>query len=392
MEHAKKPRKSVLLALGWYVHEINRGVAHYALEADWILDDTASHSGRLPPLWRGDGIVTLLPDDHDRALIDAMLGAGVPVVDLSDQMPWLPFARVLPDNRAIGRLGAEELIGRGLADLAFLVLDRTAPVVEERMRGFQATVEESGRRFHALDFSAQWEDPQTHHGFLASLGQALKRLPKPLGVMAQYDAEANYVVRACLDAGLAIPNEVAVIGADNDPIYSTLGPIPLSSVVTNREKLGYEGAALLDRLMSGASVPASPVRIAPGGIVVRRSSDVFQVADESVSRALNFIAQHLAEPFGVDDLARVAGVSRRGLYSKFRKNLGTSIHREIVRQRLNRARQMLLGSDDKIHNVAMACGFENGMKLAKAFQRCEGISPGSLRRGAVSESGARLRN
>lgn len=375
----KKKRKSVLLALGWYVHEINLGVARYAREAGWILEDMASHSGNVPPSWKGDGIITLISDRNQVGLIGSVAQAGLPVVNLSDQVPELPYPRVLPDNDAIGRVAAQEFLSRGFEHLAFLVLSRDAPVVQERMGGFRALAEQEGKRFYAIDFTPHWQDAQAYNNLLPWLGRQLKKLPKPLAVMAQYDAEANYVVRACLDAGIEVPDQVAVIGVDNDLIYSELGPVPLTSVVSNREALGYEGAALLDRLMRGGRAPDQPKRIAPSGIVLRRSSDVFTVEDEHLRRALNFIARHVTVPFSVEDVVAVSGASRRSLYNKFNGYLGHSIQREIMRQRLNMAKQMLCNTREKVQSVAEACGFEDGMKLTKAFRSHENITPSQLR-------------
>ena len=301
------------------------------------------------------------------------------MVNLSDQLPELPYPRVLPDNDAIGRVAAQEFLSRGFEHFAFLVLGSDAPVVQERMGGFRSLAEQEGKRFYAIDFTPHWQDAQAYNNLLPWLGRQLKKLPKPLAVMAQYDAEANYVVRACLDAGIEVPDQVAVIGVDNDLIYSELGPVPLTSVVSNREALGYEGAALLDHLMQGGRASEHPKRIAPSGLVLRRSSDVFTVEDEHLRRALNFIARHLSEPFTVDDVVGVSGASRRSLYNKFNGYLGHSIQREIMRQRLNMAKQLLRNTREKVQSVAEDCGFEDGMKLTKAFRSYEGVTPSQIR-------------
>lgn len=381
----KQKRKTVLLALGWYVHEIDRGVARYAKEHDWILDDISCHAGALPS-WRIDGVITLFADARQKKLIDFVKRVHVPVVALSDQVPEIDVPRVLPDNAAIGRTAAVEYLSRGFEHFAFLVLDHTAPVVRERMEGFRHAVGAAGKTFAAIDYTDCWETRDAHDRLLKWLAAEIRKLPKPLAMLAQYDAEANYIVRACLDAGIRIPMDVAVMGVDNDPIYSELGPVPLSSVVSNREHLGYEGASMLDQLMKGMRV-RSPVRIPPSGIVLRQSSDVFAARDPAIAKALNYIAQHLAEPFTIEELARDAGVSRRSLYSKMSGYLGRSLHREIVRQRLAKARQMLQTTDEKLATIAEACGLKDGMGLSKAFRLYEDTTPSQLRRGRAGEKG-----
>jgi LacI family transcriptional regulator len=373
----KQKRKTVLLALGWYVHEIDMGVARYAKEHDWILDDISCHAGELPS-WEIDGVITLFADSTQKKLIHFVKTSTVPVVALSDQVPEIKIPRVLPDNEAIGRTAAKELLSRGFEHFAFLVLDHAAPVVQERMKGFRDMVAAAGKYFSAIDYTGCWKKTDAHDRFLKWLASEIKKLPKPLAIMAQYDAEANYIVRACMDAGIPIPMEVAVIGVDNDPIHSELGPIPLTSVISNREQLGYEGAAMLDQLMKGKKVK-SPVRIPPSGLILRQSSDVFASKDLAIAKALNYIAHHLAEPFTLDDLAKESGVSRRGLYNKFNSYLGHSLHQEIIRQRLNKARQMLQNTDEKLSTIADVCGFKDGMGLSKVFRLYEHTTPSEIR-------------
>jgi len=375
----KQKRKTVLLALGWYVHEIDMGVARYAKENGWILDDISCHTGALPS-WKIDGVITLFADATQKRLIDFVQKSNVPVVALSDQVPEVPVPRVLPDNLAIGRTAAQELLSRGFEQFAFFVLDNRAPVVRERMQGFRDTVVNAGKLFTAIDYTCNWGKKDAHDRLLKWLSCEIKKLPKPLAIMAHYDAEANYIVRACLDANIHIPMDVAVIGVDNDPIFCELGPIPLTSVISNREQLGYEGAAMLDQLMKGKKVK-SPVRIPPSGIILRQSSDVFAAKDPAIAKALNYIAHHLAEPFTLDDLAKESGVSRRGLYNKFNNYMGHSLHQEIIRQRLAAARQMLQTTDEKLSTIAEVCGFKDGMGLSKVFRLYEHTTPSEIRQG-----------
>jgi LacI family transcriptional regulator len=197
--------------------------------------------------------------------------------------------------------------------------------------------------------------------------------------MAQFDAEANIVIQACIYAGLNVPEQVAVVGVDNDPIYSELGPIPLTSVVSNRELLGYRGAELLDRLMRGRKPPAKPERIPPGGIVVRSSSDIFTINDEGVARALRFIKQHANEPISIDAVVRASGVSRRTLYTKFETKLGRTIQAEILRQRINLAKNLLSTTNEKLESIAYDSGFGSASSLSKAFKIYDGMQPSVYR-------------
>lgn len=370
----KRGRRSVLLSLGWYVQEITLGVARYARQAGWELNDTSSHNGMVPSCWKGDGIVTLIPSWAHKTRIDFILNAGVPTVDLSDQLPELPFPRVLPDNIAIGRIAAEHFVSRGFMHFAFYTMDSQAPVVVERMEGFRQVVRERGRNFVALDYSGLWRAPNAQDRLLPWLKRELARLPKPVAVMAQFDGEANDVLRACDKAGIRVPEEVAVVGVDNDPIYRDLGPLPLSSVESNREMIGFRGAELLDHLMAGGKPPKEPIRIAPGGVIVRRSSDIVAVDDPPVAKAVAYIAKHFCEPITVDDIVRYSGASRRTLYGRFEKLVGHTILRELTRQRLELAKRLLRDTDEKMQSIAEQCGLGEAEHLSKCLRQSEGLS------------------
>lgn len=375
---ATRKSRSVLLALSWYVHEINVGVARYAREARWMLDDSGAHATKIPPGWAGDGVICLTSNrispmaKHIRAL-------RLPVVTLANEDPAPGFVEVLSDNAAIGRIAAEELLGRGVMHFCFLTLNRRAQVVRERMAGFRSAVTVGGGQFHQIDFTEEWLKPQPEKRMIPWLAAALKKLPKPLGAMAQHDGEAIHIVRACELAGLDVPGEVAVVGVDNDPIYSELGPIPLTSVLSNRELLGYRAAEMLDHLMSGGKPPSHAIRVPPGGIIVRRSTDVFAAEDVCVAKALAHISTNLAGPLQIRDIIAAAGASRRSLYKKFEHFVHRSIGGEIMRLRLNKAKMLLSTTDMKLEAVASDCGFAGGAALSKAMRSHEGISPVSYR-------------
>ena len=378
-KRALSSRKQVLLAMGWYVHEVNVGVARYAKEAGWVLDDSASHSGVIPASWRGDGIITI-STGVKTPLAAFVARARVPVVDVSSASNHRRFGRVQPDNFAIGRVAAEELLGRGFKHYSFFSLNPAAPVVRERVKGFRATVKQAGHRFYLLNFANHIRQGGKLDHIIPWLGRELKKLPKPLATMAQYDAEANYIVRASLEAGLHVPEEVSVIGVDNDLVYSQLGLVPLTSVVSNRELVGYRGAEMLAHLMNGGALPSEPVRVPPGGVIVRRSTDIFASEDAAMSKALAFIASHCGEPIGVSDVVHASGVCRRTLFSKFANQLGRSIHRELLRQRLAKAKLMLSTNSEKLETIADACGFSSVSALWSVFRTQEGLSPSEFRK------------
>ncbi len=375
---ANRTRPTVVLALGWYVNEIVAGVTRYAREAGWILYDTPSHSRlAFTHVGRCDGIITLLGSARERPMIAHCLRAQVPVVDLSDQLPDLPFPRVLPDNAAIGRMGAEHLLDCGLRHLAFLEINAAAPVVKERRGAFEAAVRQAERDFHPVDATAAANrDIGRIVGWIA---QALKSLPRPFGIMAQYDGEAVFILQACREAGLRIPEDVAVLGVDNDPIYCELGLVPLSSVDTNREMQGYRAAQLLGQIMAGKDLPAKPIRIPPVGVVYRKSTELIAISNPEVARAMCYIAANFSKPIQVEDVVAAAGGSRRNLYNKFDREIGRSIVRELRRRRIEHAKRLLACSGEKLDTIALQCGFEDAKVFSKCFKQCEGVPPSRFR-------------
>jgi len=378
LSRRRSKRRNILLALGWNVFDFNLGVAEYAKKANWILNDVMCHSGRIPSQWSGDGIITHVNSRLEKPLLGLLRKADVPVVNLGAHTASFINSRVIPDNEKIGRMAAEHLLGRGFEHYSFFRLTSWA-VVMERMQGFRDTVLEAKKQFHEINFEPKVAGGK-HSGLQYSrllpwLASELKKLPKPLAAMAQYDGEANDIVRACLSAGLRIPEDVAVIGVDNDPVYSTLGPVPLTSVDSNRRLAGYRAAELLDQIIDGRRWVEKTLRIPPEGVVVRASTDIVAVEDPYVSKALRFIWNRFKDEISVKDVVSASGLSRRGLYTRFERIVGHPIYEELMRQRLDCAKQLLRESDQKLQFIADECGLVDAERLSKSFKRFCGISP-----------------
>ena len=371
-------RRHILLALDYYDEEINRGVAEYARRSGWILNDIIGHDRRIPSRWSGDGIIALL-NHRDQPLAKFISRTKAPVVDMVYEVPEIKVARVLANNPAIGRAGAEHLLSCGLEHLAFFQLG-DANVERERMDGFRRAVETAGKHFYHLDFSSvPWDVVQTLDP-TPWLAEAIVKLPRPLGIMAQYDRNAQYAIQAAERASLLVPHDVAVVGVDNDMISCELGLLPLTSVDRRRHDHGYEAAALLDRIISGEKPPDDPILIAPGPVVVRQSTSIFAVDDPHLVRAIRFVAEHFRESLSVEDVVAASGTQRRRLYELFEKNMGRPIKSEILRCRLNEARRLLSTTQVKLSAVAVKCGFRDEYHLSRAFKAEIGLSPGQFRR------------
>ncbi len=304
--------------------------------------------------------------------------ANVPVVDLNGDLPEFQLPRVLPDNETIGRLAAEHLISRGFRRLVYLQTS-SAVVEQERRDGFRRTVESARRDFIHLSAVAAFGNARTLRRRLDWIARELMKLPRPFGVMCQFDVTANDVCMACGRVGLRVPDDVAIVGVDNDPIAAELGEVPLTSVDSNHRGQGYQGAALLDRLMHGEKPPASPIRVPPRGLVVRRSTDILMIENPAVAAALRHIHEHFRENLQAKAIAKSAGVSLRSLYRLFHEHVGRSMAEEIERLRVAHAQQMLSTTDVKVSTIAREAGFVSSSRMSTAFLRHLGKNPSQCR-------------
>ena len=211
------------------------------------------------------------------------------------------------------------------------------------------------------------------------LAAEMRRAPKPLAVFAANDQQALDVLESCDSVGIQVPEQVAIIGAENYLPAPEAMHTPISSVDTNLEMLGYRGARLLNDLMNGEPAPEQPVRVPAAGIVARKSSDILTITHRGVARSLRHIWEHSHEPICVKDLVSVAGMSRRGLHMAFWEHLGRTPGQELQRVRIDRAKQLLGGSDNKIETIASQCGYQSANSFCIAFKRVTGMSAKQFR-------------
>ncbi|HBF32969.1 TPA: XylR family transcriptional regulator, partial [Candidatus Sumerlaeota bacterium] len=193
------------------------------------------------------------------------------------------------------------------------------------------------------------------------------------------DARGRQVIEACMEAGLSVPDEVAVISLDNDELLCELCDPPLSSIALNAERAGYEAAELLDRMMRGEKVPPRGITIEPTHVVARQSTEIAATDDRKIADALRFIRHEANRPLGIPDVAEHIGLSRRSLELRFRRALGHTVLTEIRRAQLERVRAFLIETDWAIGKIATQCGFSNGNYLGKIFRKEFGQTPQGFR-------------
>lgn len=285
-----------------------------------------------------------------------------------------------PDHEEVGRLAAEHFVERGFRHTSCVnipvgVDHPPHPTVSVGV-GFERCLAAAGVHCHAPLML-------TDRGYRSGRDQFaawLQRVPRPVGLLVWQDRSAALICGWCRDLGVLVPEEVAVMGIGNKRSLCKLSPCPLSSVDTDSATQGRKAVRLLQRMMQGDAVEPGAVRIAPTGVVTRKSTDILAVADVHVATALRFLWEHIAEPISVDDVASVGGVSRSTLERHFRQQIGRSVNQELLRKRLARCRELLLTTELPITDIAPRAGFFTRGYLHRAFAQHFGMSPSQYRR------------
>ena len=376
---SKRKHKRVLLALGWYDYRLHRGIEKYAQAHDWSVSANLAREKVIPWGWEGDGILAWLGAWDE--LAEFVEQENKPTVDFSFRRPHLQFPRVLEDHTHAAQLVADHFMARGLVNFVYYS-DTANWSYDERGLGFVAALKRAGHsctwlRWH--ESPAFQTDRDQWRRRRAWLAVELKKLAAPLAVFAANDQQADDALESCEMAGLLVPDDVAIVGAENYLLAPDAMHTPISSVDTNLELLGYRGAELLDQLMHGRRPPKTPVRVPAACVIVRKSSDLLAVKHRGVARSLRFIWEHCHEPISVKDLVSVAAMSRRGLHKAFVEQLGRTPGQELHRVRIELARKLLAGSDHKMEVLANMCGYQSANSFCVAFKQATGMSPKQFR-------------
>lgn len=378
-DHAIR-RRSVLLALCWYDYRVHAGAARYAREHDWILHSEMGHTGVIPPHWRGDGVLSCIgTEKKSRELARFVQRLALPTVNIGlEAVPRMAkMQAVYWDTAAIGEMAARHFLERNFRHFVCYVEHRDY-INDDLSSSFRKTVNQAGYECEIRSWKRrsglEWERERVRQE--TWLGEA----KRPLAVFAVSDLLAIRIMASCLDIGLRIPEDVAILGCHNDAMDCQSAPIPLSSIETNEEEVGYQAAALLDRLMSGKAPAPAPVLIQPTHVVVRRSTDTLATTHPAIQRVLRHIRENYAKPITSSSLTGIAGMSRFGMEKAFKTQLNLLPIQELRRIRLEAAQRQLLETNDKIETVARACGFRDATALGVAFRRNFRLSPKAWRR------------
>ena len=374
-----RPRKVALLieTSNAYARGLLEGIVAYQREhRPWSLHLAEHGRGDKPPAWLadwdGDGIIARI---ENAAIARALRPLRLPIVDMSAArlVPALPWFET--DDAAIAQMGYEHLRERGFRNFAFCG-DSRFNWSNWRQEHFERAVRaEGGTCFTYAPSPAPAAKSEANE----TIARWLHQLPKPVAVMACYDLLGVQVLDACRRLAIPVPDEVAVIAVDNDALLCELASPPLSSVIPNTRRTGYEAAALLDTLMAGGQARGETHLIPPLGVATRQSTDVLAIEDQHVSRAVRFIREHACYGINVQDVLRAVPQARRLLEARFRKLLGRTPHAEILRVQLQRVKQLLTETDLTIEVIAERTGFAHSEYLSVVFRREVGLPPGRYR-------------
>lgn len=376
----RKRRKVALLieTSNAYARGVLHGVVRYIREHEpWLFYIPEQGRGDMPPRWlanwQGDGIIARI---ENQRIARSVANSGLPAVDVSAarMLPHLPWVET--DDQAISRLAAEHLLDRGFKHFGYCG-DPRFNWSKWRESHFIQCLRNADRECHRYRPSVSLMSPLEQQ--VADIARWLRTLPKPVAVMACYDIRGQQVLEACRNDGLAVPDEVAVIGVDNDALLCDLSSPPLSSVVPNTERTGYEAAALLHRMMSGKKVQPKAHLISPLGVAARQSTDVLAIDDRHIAHAARYIREHAHEQIHIESVLNGLPLSRRAFESRFKKLLGHTPHEEITRVRISRVKELLAETELSLAEIAERTGFKHVEYLSATFKKKAGLPPSRYR-------------
>jgi len=361
--------------------EILKGVLHHQrTHRRWSISlhgDERIGSGSswlLERKWHG-----VITDNVSPLFIDTCAKLFLPIIDLSDSATGRGVSKIRPDNIAVGHLGAEYFMDRKFRNFAFCGYSNLSRS-NERREGFVEALELAGK--HCTTFEVQhpdvvtpvWESKQT--GLLTGW---LCSLPEGTAIMACDDFCARRVICAAQEAGLPVPEKIAVLGANNDVMQCELDEPSISSVAINGYEIGRRAGEIMDRMLSGDGQFPVDVRIEPQGVVTRKSTDILAMRDKNVAAALNYIRKYACQGITVDQVLERAFMSRSQLEHKFRRFVGRSPQKEIRHAQVEKISELLSATDMPLKEIAAEAGFVHVEYMCVVFKRVTGETPGAFR-------------
>jgi LacI family transcriptional regulator len=356
-----------------------RGIKRYAQQQrNWVFG-MAARTQDLPTMlevWKPAGVVAFVYVDEQVELLGEL---GIPLVSISNVDNRLAIPTVSVDDVAVGRTAAKYLIQRGFCQFGFVGFPRYL-YSNEREQGFTEALIKEGYK-PAIFHDSHWPDAASVWGWTSQNGidQWLKDLPKPCALFAANDAISLRLSEICRQVNIRVPEEIALLGVDNDDLFCNLAHPQLSSVQIPLEQIGYETAWLLDQYIQGQPPEKSSIRLPPMNVQTRQSTDIKILEDPELAAAIQYIHDHAHEMISMDNVLDELQVSRRSLERKCRKALGRSPIQELIRVRVQLAQNLLSQTQLPIGRVAQQSGFTSAKQLSTMFHKKTGLTPTAYR-------------
>lgn len=322
-----------------------------------------------------DGIIARIPSSYT---VEDLIQSKLPFIFTSIHKSLNDLPCILPDCEGMATMGAEYFLAKGFKNFAFCGFENNH-WCSERGRFFGDVLRRQGLESHYF-YEKSGQLQKTWQKEEGTMTEWLLSLPKPIGILTSNDDMGRHVLQACRIAGLMVPEEAAVLGADNDSLVCELSEPSLSSIAYNFEGSGYKAAELLHKMIKNEPLSEMNIVVKPTHIVTRQSTDILAINDASLAKALNFIQKNFKEPIKVTDVARASAVSIRILQNKFRVLLGRTPHDEITRVRIEHAAMMLTETTQSISTIAYALGFDEVKYFTRLFSKAKGTSPVAYRK------------
>lgn len=372
---------------GSYGRGVLRGIARYShLHGPWSFHVLTGHTSQnLPDMasWKGNGIIGRM---NSPELLRAVAATGLPAIGLDipfNQSSYIEgqnrISEVHPDPDAMADMAVNYLIKRGFRQFAF-VGEGDRIWSTRRQDAVSRRVAEEGLPCHIYPCPETDSGKPSWDTEAAIMEQWVKELPKPIALIASNDERGREVLDAALEAGIAVPDDLAILGVDNDDILCDLCDPPLSSIEFNTMKVGFEVAKLMEELITGKRKKPKNLLAEPLGVVTRRSTNVFAMEDRKVAQAIGFIRDHAADPIHVPDVLKAVPISRRALELRFKQVMKHSINEEILLAHLQRAKELLCSTNLPVEEIAYMSGFSSCSYMGDVFKKRLQTTPARYRR------------
>lgn len=373
----RRPHVAVLVdtATGWGRRMIE-GIAGYAQKNGpwhlWIEPRGQDERLRLSPSWRGQGIIARISTPR---MARELAGCGIPVVNISSiHLPGCHIPTVTVDYTEIARLAVAHFLDRGYRHFGYCGL-RNVTHVRMHYGAFAGELAGHGHACHHYTVSRNRGGNMFWQDFRRELRRWVRALPKPLGLLTWSTNIGRHLIEVCREAGIAVPEEVAILGGDDDPLLCNTVSPPLSGIVVPSRQIGARAAALLEQLMRGRRPPSEPILIKPTAVATRQSTDALVIDDADVLECIRFIRAHAYEPITVRDVLRAVPVSRRSIEKRFLRTLGRTPAAEIRRMRIERVKELLEHTDLPMPQIAAASGFGTPEYMSTIFKKAVRLTP-----------------